>query len=548
MPEPVATSATERLVLVLPDGGRVPVDAPLTIGRDAGANVRIPSRTVSRRHARITLGSEGPVIEDAGSRFGTTLSGESLSRPMRLRPGAVIVLGDVRIRVELADPPSAPAGDRELGPGPAETIVVPVNATMLGLRPAPLGCGDSDAELRPRIRSGWALKRLDRDEGEARFVLQDLRTRTFRRMEPEDAALFELLDGTRTVPELLRAAELLLGPSGPLRLSRLVSDLTDRGLIAGIDPLPVAGPRPNWSARVFRPRERTVTWTGDCFERAYHNWGRVLFHPLGVTALALYALSGFGAFSYLVGARYGTPFVVANRLAIGGAVFLAGRLALVAVHEMAHGLALAHYRRRAERGGIRLLLLFPYAFVDTSEAYFEPRTHRMVITAAGPISDLTMGATFSLACALWPAGSLRDVFFQLAFGGYVGAFFNLNPFVDRDGYNMLVDFLREPRLRQRARHHLRQRMSGARVDGPTSSVLGRYAVAGLVWSAIGATLAVIFANRYYERLERLLPTGVTLPLFLALYVALFLPVLAQLGVPVLRRMRFGREEVNRVVD
>ena len=55
---------------------------------------------------------------------------------------------------------------------------------------------------------------------------------------------------------------------------------------------------------------------------------------------------------------------------------------------------------------------------------------------------------------------MRDIFFQLAFAGYVGAFFNLNPFIERDGYHMLVDWLREPGLRRRAREQFARRLSG----------------------------------------------------------------------------------------
>ena len=34
---------------------------------------------------------------------------------------------------------------------------------------------------------------------------------------------------------------------------------------------------------------------------------------------------------------------------------------------------------------------------------------------------------------------MRDIFFNLAFAAYVGGFFNLNPFIERDGYHILVD-------------------------------------------------------------------------------------------------------------
>jgi putative peptide zinc metalloprotease protein len=525
----------------------------MTIGRGDGATVRISDPTVSRVHARISFGTDGAVIEDAGSRFGTVLSGKVLTGPAPLLPGAQIRLGNVAVTVEGQAPrhaaaPKLTAVPRDPGPsGPGETIVVPVDATFVGLRPVAAAKPDIGGGVRPRVRSGWALKRLDEGEGEKRFVLRDLRSGSYLRLDADDAALFELVDGERGVTELLVEAERLLGPAGPGQLARLLAELADRGLLHGAKAAVAAPAAPSRLKQVLKPRERSWKGVGDYFERAYHRWGRLFFSPLAATFLVLFALAGFGAFTYLVGARYGTPFVVAHRLVIGGAVFILGRFALVAIHEVAHGLALAHYGRRAGRGGLRLVLLFPYAFVETGEAYFEPRSHRIVISAAGPACDLTLGSLFAFACAAAPRGSLRDVFFQLAFGAYIGAFFNLNPFIDRDGYNILVDFLREPRLRQRARRQFAQKMSGAPRGEQTSSVLGRYALAGVIWSALGATLAIIFSTRYYGRLDALAPHGLILTVFVVFYVVLLIPVLAQLGSPLFRRARFGAAEVNRVL-
>jgi putative peptide zinc metalloprotease protein len=553
VPAAAAPIEAQRLVLLLPDGSRVPIGGSLTIGRGEQANIRIADHTVSRVHARISLGPEGPVIEDAGSRFGTTLSGNAVDGPTRLYPGAQIRVGDVFIDVA-AEAPARPRVDppgaepvRELEAGPGETIVVPVDATLMGLRSAPNPALSLDGRLRPRVRSGWALKRLAADEGVERFVLRDLEGGSFVRMDADDAALFELLDGNRTVTELLSEAERLVGPAGPGRLARLIADLADRGLLDGVGAAPEVEQPEGKLARILKPRDKTVTWVGDYFERAYHHWGRVLFSPLTVTFLALFALAGFGAFAYIVGARFGTPFVVANRLAIGGAVFVAGRFALVAVHELAHGLALAHYGRRASRGGLRLVLIFPYAFVDTSEAYFESRAHRIVISAAGPACDLTLGALFSFACWVAPRGSISDVFFQLAFGAYIGSFFNLNPFLDRDGYQILVDWLREPGLRQRARQQFAQKLSGSAPDEETSPVLARYALAGLMWSAIGAGIAILFALHYRNHIPAQIPHGLIVAIFIAFCVLLFVPVFVQLGAPLVRRARFGAKEVNRVI-
>jgi putative peptide zinc metalloprotease protein len=540
------------LVLVLPNGVRLPIRDAMTIGRGDTADVKLDDRTVSRLHARIDPTPGGPMISDAGSRFGVTLSGQALSEPRRLTAGAVIGLGNVTLRVESALAPSgsaavAGAAGAGIGPsaGPNATIVVPVNATSLGLRaPAPMA---GDGALRPRLRSGWALKQLDGDAGEERWVLRDLRNDSFLTIESEDAALLQMIDGQRTVGELLTQASTVVGPSGPGRLARLIAGLGERGMLDGIAPTPVAQPEPGLLARAFKPREKVFGWVPDYFERAYRHWGRIYFSSLTVSLLVLLSLGGLAVFAYLVGARYGTPLVVAHRLLIGGAVFIGGRFLIVTLHELAHGLALAHYRRRTSRAGIRLLFIFPYAFVDTSEAYFESRMHRVVISVAGPATDFSLAALFSIICAVSPKGNVRDVFFQLAFAGYVGAFFNANPFLDRDGYQILSEWLRVPRLKERARAQLKARLSGTMSEEEGSPVLARYAVAGLVWSVIGVGFVLVLSLRYYDRLSAIAPHSVVLGLFILFFIVLLLPVVFALVMPMVSRARYGTREVNRVI-
>jgi hypothetical protein len=339
----------------------------------------------------------------------------------------------------------------------------------------------------------------------------------------------------------------VVGSSGPGRLARLIAGLGERGMLDGIAPTPVAEPEPGLLARAFKPREKTFEWLPDHFQRAYRHWGRVWFSPLAVTFLMMLSLAGLVVFSYLVGARYGTPLVVAHRLLIGGAVFIGGRFLIVVLHELAHGLALAHYKRKTSRAGIRLLFIFPYAFVDTSEAYFESRAHRIVISAAGPATDFSLAALFSIICAISPKGNVRDVFFQLAFAGYVGAFFNANPFLDRDGYQILSEWLRVPKLKELARAQLKARLSGTMTEAEGSPVLGRYAVAGLVWSVIGVGFVLVLSLRYYDRLSKLAPHSVVLGAFILFFIVLLLPVVFALVMPMVSRARYGSREVNRVI-
>jgi putative peptide zinc metalloprotease protein len=387
------------------------------------------------------------------------------------------------------------------------------------------------------VRSGYALKRLEASEGDRRWVLRDLESDQFLRMSNVDAGLFELLDGRHSLADLVREAEQRGGAAGPGRLLQLLAELADRGLLAGVaggGTADAAGAR--GLRRLSAPKEKTWDGAGDLFERLYRQGGWRLFTGPALAVLAVLALTGLAVFPYLVVARYGTPFVVAQKVGIGALIFMLGRFAVVAVHETAHGLTMASYGRRVRRAGLKLMLIFPYAFVDTSEAWFEPRRRRIAISAAGPISDLSIGALFSLCCLGLPAGSARDIFFQLAFAAYLGAIFNLNPFVERDGYQIMVDLLREPGLRRRARVQFARRLSGGG-QAHDSRALTRYAAFGAAWSVLAACFAVGMSLRYKPVLAEVAPDPVVWGGLSVVWLGLFLPVLFLLGAPVRERWR-----------
>jgi Zn-dependent protease len=521
------------LDLVLADRTRVPLLKEVTIGRAPGNTVRLDDAAVSRRQARIRVSSDdgGAVVEDAGSTYGTWLDGRRLDGPAPLADGSRIRIGNQELVVERR------RGEEEAG----RTVVVEPGASAVlpaaGLSGAARGGCFGE---RPRPRSGYALKRLEASEGDERWVLRDLSSNRFLRMSDADARLFELMDGKRSLSQLVREAKRSQGPAGPLRLTRLLAELADRGLLAGVDGA-AAAPEPP-QGRLARLTSPAKTWpgAGAFFQRVYERGAWRLFTRPALVTIAVVAVAGLVAFPYLVVARYGTPFVVAQKIGIGALIFLVGRFAVAAVHETAHGITMARFGRRVDGAGIKLVFGFPYVFVDTSEAWFEPRRRRVGISAAGPVSDLTVGALFALCCLALPAGTSRDIFFQLAFAAYLGAFFNLNPFVERDGYQILVDVLREPGLRRRARAQLARRLSG-RGDEGDSRLLTRYAAFGLAWSVLAAFFAIGTSLRYEPQLAELAPAPVVWAAMSVVWIALFVPVLVAL-VPPLRLRR--RERIS----
>ncbi len=523
--------AAAPLELVLADHTRVPLVGDMTIGRAPGSSVVLADPSVSRVHARISPGGNGggARIEDAGSSAGTIVDGVTISSATALHDGAKLQLGSQEMRVERRRD-AAEAG-RTIVVRPGASLVVPAIGPP-GVAPA----AATSFGMKPRVRSGYALKRLDASEGSRRWILKDLNRNTFLRLSDNDASLFELIDGSRSLADLIGEAEQRFGAAGAPRLARLLADLSERGYLAGVAGADAEEAAPQgFLRRLFKPREKTIAGLGDFFDTLYRRGGWVLFTKPALYSIAVLIVAGLAAFVYLIVGRYGTPFVVSQRVGLGALVFLLGRFAVVAVHETAHGLTMASFGRRIERAGLKLVAIFPYAFVDTSEAWFEPRPRRIAISAAGPVSDFALGGIFSICC-VFVEGTVRDVFFQLAFAGYVGAFFNLNPWIDRDGYHILVDYLREPGLRKRAKDQFSRRLrgKGRTTDSP---VLARYSIAGLGWSILAAGFAILMSLRYEPIMSALAPRWLVWTVLGTMWLALFIPVFVALGKPLVERRR-----------
>ncbi|MFI6061548.1 FtsK/SpoIIIE domain-containing protein [Streptomyces sp. NPDC051286] len=109
-------------VVAGPDAGGVHLlhGGQILIGRSADADVPLDDPDVSRLHCAVTVSENGAVsVADLGSTNGTSLDGtEVRDRPVRLRPGALLRLGESTLRLTPGSPtPSlatAPDGEGHL--------------------------------------------------------------------------------------------------------------------------------------------------------------------------------------------------------------------------------------------------------------------------------------------------------------------------------------------------------------------------------------------------------------------------------------------------
>lgn len=103
-----------KVVFRTPDGKvrEVRLKQRNTLGRHPAQDIQILDRVVSKAHAVIESQDTRYFLYDVGSRNGTVLNGQPLTRRTELRTGDEITLGSTCLQFR-ADPPPKPAGPPE---------------------------------------------------------------------------------------------------------------------------------------------------------------------------------------------------------------------------------------------------------------------------------------------------------------------------------------------------------------------------------------------------------------------------------------------------
>ncbi|MFF9144000.1 FHA domain-containing protein [Streptomyces sp. NPDC014861] len=136
-----ASSAARLHVVAGPDAGGVHLlhGGPIRVGRSVEADVPLDDPDVSRAHCTVTVAGDGRVtVADLGSTNGTTLDGAPVGdRPVRLRPGALLRLGESTLRLTVPDDAPAAPGTLPTAPDGEGHLRVPL--------PEPTAVPDADA-------------------------------------------------------------------------------------------------------------------------------------------------------------------------------------------------------------------------------------------------------------------------------------------------------------------------------------------------------------------------------------------------------------------
>ncbi|MEM1442712.1 MAG: HlyD family efflux transporter periplasmic adaptor subunit [Verrucomicrobiota bacterium] len=361
---------------------------------------------------------------------------------------------------------------------------------------------------RPLLRRGIRL--ASRHQGEDLFfLLEDPLTGKFFEIGEREHALISLLNGKRTVSEIVA-----LSVSGPK-----ATGLTENEAVSMIRMLGEANLL-EINSEDHALRKRTHGHEKRDGDRASQKAKGLFFVrlPLGNPDHFLTAVNRFlgpipggiffalwfllVAFGVITFAQHSDRFLeeMQGVLKVGNLALLGGVwILLKVVHEFCHGIVCKRYGGSVPEAGVSLLLFVtPLAYVDASSSIrFPSKWNRILVAAAGMLGEF---AVASLAILIWAAlepGVVGAVLHQVVVISTVTTvLFNANPLMRFDGYYMASDLLGISNLYtkgQKAMKYLWKRwllgIRGVSFPFPGISVreqalLFSYGVASAVWRVV----------------------------------------------------------------
>lgn len=361
------------------------------------------------------------------------------------------------------------------------------------------------AMLRPQRMDDFELAEVGGAQDNKRYMLKNRRTNVYLHLTEPDVLLWNLMDGTRTVKELVIELFVAHKRYAPDHVVRLVGLLKAHGFLQTRHTSVFETLAGRLLGRRLAARLRAVAdlltksrvSLGNAdrhFGALYSRVGWLFYTRLGLIVGLALLLADLALFPYYLFRGANDLLTVQGRYEWGVLALILIYAISIVVHEYAHALTSKHFGREVNRAGFMLIFGLPAFFVDTTDMYMTRKWPRIAVSWAGPCSNAMLAGFALLMLPLAPPGWLHDLLWTF---GTVNTFFflsNLVPITESDGDYILMDMLEVPRLRQRAFAYLRgdfwRKLWRREQFGRLDAVLAGYGVLALAGIAYTIAIAV----------------------------------------------------------
>jgi hypothetical protein len=204
----------------------------------------------------------------------------------------------------------------------------------------------------------------------------------------------------------------------------------------------------------------------------------------------LLALLGTVAFGKVLAERDYLGVLVTGQegYAYGAMTLLLSAAFLVVFHEAAHVFAAKSRGREVPSAGFIISHGLPFFYAETTDIWMEGRRGRILVSMAGTVSDVLLGASGGVYMYLYPDSAWNPLVFKLSLLSYGALLMDLNPLFELDAYYALSDYLEIPDLREKSLRFIRRELWGKLkrsepLDGD-ERVYATYGLLAAVWMVV----------------------------------------------------------------
>ena len=416
------------------------------------------------------------------------------------------------------------------------------------------------AQFRPKLAPDVEVKQFSLRWGNDYTVVANPRDLVHYRLGPGEVDLLRLMDGTRTVREIVverfrESGDLeLSGVADLVRQLRVGNFLETRFVDSGavvrraLNPASAARQKGRQFVKTL-----SVDWSGaqDMVAWFYKNGLRWFFKRWVTWSVGLIAIVGF--FAFIAVYRSGRFGIGGESAAAASLVILVLNYALTFTHELAHATVLVHYGRRVKSAGFMIYFGAPAFFVDSSDGLMMDRGQRIVQSFAGPYAELIIAGGAASIVWAFPDSAIAPLLYKFALLNYFVIFLNLVPLLELDGYWILSDLIQVPDLRpmslQFIRYDLWRKLRARERFSKQEAGLGLYGTLGVAFTIFAFGTSFYFWREIFGSLVGKLWNGGVVGRVLLIALAAFvagplLRGLIELARAMLRKLRAAWEQIR----
>jgi CRP-like cAMP-binding protein/Zn-dependent protease len=320
------------------------------------------------------------------------------------------------------------------------------------------------AEFRPKLAEDIEIKEFKLRWGNDYAMIAQPRDLVHYRLTPDELQTVRLMDGTRTVKEIVLER---FRESGDLELEGVAELVRELQVGGFLDP-PFVDTKealrramdPSVSRAKVREFTRTfsVEWKdADRLFRWMHDHGLRFFFNRWVALLGLLVgIAGVLAFISIV--RSGQFSLGGRSLALEFLILGTLNYFITFTHETGHALGIIHYGRRIKSAGFMIYYGSPAWFIEASDSLMLDIRPRVIQSLAGPLAEIMIAGVASIVAWAVPDAAISTTLYKFAVLNYFVIFMNLVPLLELDGYYVLSDLIQVPDLRPRSLAFIRYDM------------------------------------------------------------------------------------------